>query len=303
MRTLLLATCLAIFPTVACASKVFDAQETFDKESGALQWDIGSNIFVSYQPECRAVSSFQQGKEPLRNKLMNFIDVFSLLKRDSDQVLSSDSYQEGVIVCGNRGLVFSGATDFGKEYGLDFYLGSRWFNVDGIKVARTLRVDLPKTPKEDSVIIEVHKDSDSDSIFLNARINLLNTDTADKIAHDKSLLEVESINADILKKYKIILVYDFFAIAALGIGLCLLRIKLLPRLQAKYVTSKHFFSEFLSKLKRLASFDSGIIKVQNFKSYSVADELLKWSKLRDEGLVSEEEYCEARAKLLSHDRK
>lgn len=41
-----------------------------------------------------------------------------------------------------------------------------------------------------------------------------------------------------------------------------------------------------------------IIKGENMRSYSVADELSKWAKLRDDGVVSEQEFQEARNKIL-----
>ena len=41
-----------------------------------------------------------------------------------------------------------------------------------------------------------------------------------------------------------------------------------------------------------------IIKGENMRSYSVADELSKWAKLKDEGVVSEQEFQEARNKIL-----
>lgn len=37
---------------------------------------------------------------------------------------------------------------------------------------------------------------------------------------------------------------------------------------------------------------------EKLRSFSVADELMKWAKLRDDGLVSEDEFEEARKKLL-----
>ena len=43
-----------------------------------------------------------------------------------------------------------------------------------------------------------------------------------------------------------------------------------------------------------------IIKNENLKQFSVADELSKWAKLRDEGVVSDEEFEQARSKLLKH---
>lgn len=44
--------------------------------------------------------------------------------------------------------------------------------------------------------------------------------------------------------------------------------------------------------------DVDIIKGEKFKQYSVADELTKWAKLKEDGHISEEEYNEARTKLL-----
>ena len=42
-----------------------------------------------------------------------------------------------------------------------------------------------------------------------------------------------------------------------------------------------------------------IIKGEKLKSYSVADELLKWAKLKDDGHISEQEYNQVRDKLLN----
>ena len=41
-----------------------------------------------------------------------------------------------------------------------------------------------------------------------------------------------------------------------------------------------------------------IIKGEKLKQYSVADELIKWAKLKEDGLISENEFNEARAKIL-----
>jgi hypothetical protein len=44
--------------------------------------------------------------------------------------------------------------------------------------------------------------------------------------------------------------------------------------------------------------DIKIIKGENLSSYSVADELIKWAQLKEDGHISEIEFNEARAKLL-----
>ncbi len=44
-----------------------------------------------------------------------------------------------------------------------------------------------------------------------------------------------------------------------------------------------------------------IIKGEKLKAFSVADELLKWAKLKEDGHISQEEYEQARKKLLTRD--
>ncbi len=43
-----------------------------------------------------------------------------------------------------------------------------------------------------------------------------------------------------------------------------------------------------------------IIRSENLKTYSVADELIKWAKLKEEGHITQQEYDEARKKLLKN---
>lgn len=49
-------------------------------------------------------------------------------------------------------------------------------------------------------------------------------------------------------------------------------------------------------IKKEAKVD--IIKGEKLKSYSVADELTKWAKLKEDGHITEEEFQQARGKLL-----
>jgi len=44
-----------------------------------------------------------------------------------------------------------------------------------------------------------------------------------------------------------------------------------------------------------------IIKGERMKSFSVADELIKWAKLKEDGNISEQEYNDARKKLLQRE--
>lgn len=59
-----------------------------------------------------------------------------------------------------------------------------------------------------------------------------------------------------------------------------------------------FSSKKISEADLGIDSEMDIIKGEKFKQYSVADELIKWSKLKEDGHISEEEYNDARRKLL-----
>lgn len=64
----------------------------------------------------------------------------------------------------------------------------------------------------------------------------------------------------------------------------------------EWVEKNGFFKS--SKIKINEDRDVDIIKGEKLRSYSVADELTKWAQLKVDGHISEEEYEEARRKLL-----
>ena len=59
-----------------------------------------------------------------------------------------------------------------------------------------------------------------------------------------------------------------------------------------------FSSKSKSSISQLKTSDINIMKSEKLKQYSVADELLKWTKLKDGGHISEDEFNEAREKIL-----
>lgn len=306
MRPFLLVAYLATIPTLGWAAGAIDVHETFDQESGALQWDIGSNILVSYQADCRVDTSPSEADMPLRYKLIRSIDLFSILEHGASGSLLPARVEEGAMTCGHRGLVFSNATDVRKGMGLDYYLDTRWLDVDGRRVSRgmdTLAIDLPKIARKDFAVVNGHRDGYSDPIFLDAKIGLSRIDSADKLAKDKALAQLESSNAEIFEKYKRIAIYDLLAFTTLLAAFLLLKASVYQKVKKRHASLKSILNRQLSKLTSLTNSDSRIIKRERLTSYSVADELLKWAKLRDEGIVSNEEYHEARSKLLSQDGK
>ena len=58
-----------------------------------------------------------------------------------------------------------------------------------------------------------------------------------------------------------------------------------------------------SDIKSATESEMDIIKAEKLKQYSVADELMKWGKLKEEGHISEDEFNQAKAKLLKSTEK
>ena len=51
--------------------------------------------------------------------------------------------------------------------------------------------------------------------------------------------------------------------------------------------------------KNIKSDSTNIVGRDNLSSYSVADEILKWNDLLEKGLISKEEFANAKAKLMN----
>jgi hypothetical protein len=64
-----------------------------------------------------------------------------------------------------------------------------------------------------------------------------------------------------------------------------------------------FSSKHKSDIKSATESEVDIIKAEKLKQYSVADELMKWGKLKEEGHISEDEFNQAKAKLLKSTEK
>lgn len=66
-------------------------------------------------------------------------------------------------------------------------------------------------------------------------------------------------------------------------------------------TLKNDYIEVNSDSNNTENSNVDIIKIDKLKSYSVADELLKWVKLKEDGHITEQEFDDARKKLLKRD--
>lgn len=69
---------------------------------------------------------------------------------------------------------------------------------------------------------------------------------------------------------------------------------------SEWVEANGTFSNKPKKpIQEISKASVDILQSEKLKPYSVADELLKWAKLKDDGLISEDEFNEARSKLLN----
>ncbi|MBM5459596.1 SHOCT domain-containing protein [Pseudomonas sp. P66] len=97
-----------------------------------------------------------------------------------------------------------------------------------------------------------------------------------------------------------------FIVSCFAVGIVLFYLFILnalfykPLLQHKtWVADNGIFSN--KPKTNTHSSDIDIIKGERMKSFSVADELIKWAKLKEDGHISEQEYNDARNKLLQRE--
>lgn len=89
-------------------------------------------------------------------------------------------------------------------------------------------------------------------------------------------------------------------------GICVVYLIIVKTLFLKPLTSHSewvavngmFSAKAKSIQKTKSESEVDIIKGEKLKQYSVADELIKWGKLKEDGHISEDEFNEAREKLL-----
>jgi hypothetical protein len=74
------------------------------------------------------------------------------------------------------------------------------------------------------------------------------------------------------------------------------------RLHHEFVEKYGIFASKPSKNKARKAKQIAITQSESLRSYSVADELMKWANLKDGGHISQDEYDDARSKLLQRDQ-
>jgi len=106
----------------------------------------------------------------------------------------------------------------------------------------------------------------------------------------------DKLNRDIQEKYKFIILYDFIALLA-AIASIFIYVTMV------HAHTKKLYSSAVGKVKsiRVPKVGVNIIRKESLSSYSVSEELLRWVELKEGGHITEQEFEEARRKIL--DRK
>lgn len=126
-------------------------------------------------------------------------------------------------------------------------------------------------------------------------VNLSNLEGADRLSKILAVEKSEDISRTLYIKYFLITLINLAFFALIFVVIFAYKAKLHP----KIVKGVKFFYKKISKLIFRKEVDGAqIIKNENLRSYSVADELLKWAKLKEDGLISEEEFKKAREKIM-----
>jgi hypothetical protein len=100
--------------------------------------------------------------------------------------------------------------------------------------------------------------------------------------------------------------FKYFFISLLGVAIPIIYLIAVDHLfysplkkHSEWVAINGIFSgKSKSEIKSATESEMDIIKAEKLKQYSVADELMKWGKLKEEGHISEDEFNQAKAKLL-----
>ena len=282
---LLLASCLA-----GTAQAYTIADETFIESTGELYWDIGDGVRLEFI--CK-----HERRKTKRIELPFVFDFFDFM----------DYYPHVFEVGGcNRGLGVINMLREDRTFRNSVLAKRVELNEKALRKSEYGdRFSCPLCEENYQALYGAMSRQLKSFVYVDGGqaqlIKVANIDRAEKIKIRLREEELEVYNKDrqddYWREYKYAMAAD---IAAL-LGICLVSIftykkagYFLRRISKKI---KSIFSEIRTKLGR-AKKDAKIVGNDKLRSYSAADELLKWAELREKGIISEREFDEAREKIL-----
>lgn len=286
-----------------------NALEKFNSSTGELYWDISPEYRLSYIPNCgiNKLKSYDTGSE--LHEAMRNMDVFGILRNTN----------ESVMLCDGRGIriLYRLREDNIPPYDHinRVFINNKIISAPLIVEKYKTKLDIEdyqqiysaiQTGKSITVQIKTKINSydftygDMKGKLLSSHIiNIDNMSKADDIHKRRAQASIKNINSKLSMKYIYILIYDLLIIIGLILIFLVYKSKIHPVLKGVLLTTKEkIYKQYHSVVNRKTS-DVNIVKSDNLKAYSVADELLKWAKLKEDGLVTEQQFEEARQKLLN----
>ena len=307
--------CMLIVSLASCAVMAATPKQSiehFDLKTGKLYWDLDGEVRLRYIPNCQADRNYADTVY----ELMRELDPFSILD------YSGRPY---IVSCKKRGLRVT------------YRLREDEMFPEAYGKAITINDKIIKYYTESFEIIKDRSDSDNyqniyaalqaqkpivAAVYRNSYFETLNhvigyrekpeaqvvinastLDEADRINANLASVEAKQRNNKIYHKYWVVLFLDVALLSLLVFGLFLIRRWILCSSRASFEKISTYKARFktpaLEFLKIIKPKRSTIIKTDNLKTYSVAVELLKWAQLKEAGVVSEEEFQDARRKIMS----
>lgn len=307
--------CMLIVSLASCAAMAETPKQSiehFNRNTGELYWNLDGEVRLRYIPNCQADRNYSDTV----HELMLELDPFSILDYlDRPYIVS----------CKKRGLrvTYRLREDemFPETYGkaitindkpIEYYserfeiIKDRSDSDNYQKIYAALQAQKP-------IVAAVYRNSYFETLDhvigyrekpeIQVIINASILDEADKVNANLAPVEAKQRNNKIHHKYWIVLFLDVALLSFFVFGLFLIRRWILRSSKANFGKISTYKARVKTSALELLNIikpkRSTIIKTDNLKSYSVADELLKWTQLKEAGVVSEEEFQEARRKIMS----
>jgi hypothetical protein len=305
-------------------------QSEFDSSTDELYWDVNERVRFLYVPACRLDGVMDQIKPSFFHNVMNKINFFGVVIRGQKHIVCAHS--GGIKIVDKQGYFFS---DYKKSNHLEvngesLLLESDISSISNNHVSFTLEPILFNKQKTewyfgklgDGTYDYFHGSSSRNNLstLLNARnendeviikeisespfypyneevksikilFNVSGFDAAEKARNDYVESYISVIENEIIAAYIFIFVCYFFLVCSVVGAMYFTKIKFFPYLKQIFERFHTVENEKKSK----------IIKRDKLASYSVADELMKWTKLREDGHISEKQYLAAKKEILGED--
>lgn len=287
--------------------------EHFNRSTGELYWDLDSEVRLKYIPTCKLV----RNDSSTLNEIVHGMDMFSILGWDTTSTVSCtnrglqvtyilredelfpESYNKGIAINDKKLEYYPKGAGFGILR--DQSYSDNYQNIYAALKAQKPIVAAVYADKYFDISAKIHGYLETPEIEV--VIDASNLDEADSISEKLAQAEASQHNYKIYRKYWLVIFINTAAFVFTIIGFFLIRRRVRSILKAVYEIASIAKASMKSMIHNLAKIirpeKSKIIKTDNLKTYSVADELLKWTQLRDAGVVSEEEFQEARDKIMS----